>query len=266
MPRTLQDSVTVTRDSGIRYLWIDALCIIQDDLLDLVSEIDKMTDIYKDATVVIAAEAAITAQDGFLEQKLPASVVRIPVNNRDFSVSRSIFLVIDDPKKQFGLSTRAWVFQEYMLSKRLLIYARYGQIWSCHSSRETDETPGLHSQTWLWKKYRSVKASFNGEIPPIPYRANATHSWRFLWLGIVSTYNTLELTYAGDKLPAIAGVAKSFQRRIGERYIAGLWEKDLVFQLGWWRARKSEHRDVKQCIPVIPLRLDSLTTCRAICV
>lgn len=61
MPRTLLDAVTVTRDLGIRYLWIDALCIIQDDLLDLVSEIDKMTDIYKNATVVIAAEGAITA-------------------------------------------------------------------------------------------------------------------------------------------------------------------------------------------------------------
>lgn len=61
MPRTLLDAVTVTRNLGIRYLWIDALCIIQDDLLDLVSEIDKMTDIYKNATVVIAAEGAITA-------------------------------------------------------------------------------------------------------------------------------------------------------------------------------------------------------------
>jgi hypothetical protein len=51
IPKTLQDPVRVTWQLGFRYLWIDALCIIQDHKVAVVSEIDTMMDIYKNATV-----------------------------------------------------------------------------------------------------------------------------------------------------------------------------------------------------------------------
>ena len=256
MPKTLRDAITVTWQLGFRFLWIDALCIIQDDLLDVAKEIDGMRDIYKSATVVIAAEAAAAAKQGFLEQTLPDSAVRLPVSNPDFSVQGYIWLVDDDPREEVGVSTRAWVFQEIMLARRLLIYTKHGVIWSCLSEHGWDGTPGPQGQTWLWRKYRTAKHSLNIEDPMKPKSPDDTPSyfWRELWGSIVYAYNTLELTYAGDKLPAIAGIAKEFQERTGGRYVAGLWEKELVFQLGWCVSHQGKPKCAKQSTVVVPLR------------
>ena len=74
-------------------------------------------------------------------------------------------------------------------------------------------------------------------------RSNATPSyyWRQLWQELVSAYAKLGLSLAQGKLPAIAGIAQEFQARINEFYLAGLWEKDLVLQLAWWRSNENQH-------------------------
>jgi len=111
-----------------------------------------------------------------------------------------------------------------MPAHRLLIYTRYGLVWSCRSDKEIYETTGPHAQTWLWWKHYVAKSSLEVEVPMMPRSpgVNDTYHWRHLWFGIVSVYNTLELTYAGDKLPAVAGIAKAFQRRIGEEVRFGV--------------------------------------------
>ncbi|KAL9118761.1 MAG: hypothetical protein Q9187_004690 [Circinaria calcarea] len=66
LPKTISDAVEVCRKVGIRYLWIDAFCIIQDDSSDKSNEIAKMGSIYKNSTVVIVVASAEKVTDGFL--------------------------------------------------------------------------------------------------------------------------------------------------------------------------------------------------------
>lgn len=257
MPKTLRDAVKVTRQLGFRYLWIDALCIIQDDEIDVASEIDTMMAIYKNATVVIVAEASSSVQQGFLEQKLPDSAIKLPVNDEDSNVRGYIWLVDDDPRKEVALSTRAWVFQEFLLARRLLIYTRHGVIWSCRSDKENGDALGPHAQNWLWRKYRTARESLSTERSLTYQVSNATPSyyWRQLWNRIASAYAPLGLSLVQDKLPAMAGIAKEFQARIKENYLAGLWENDLVLQLAWWRDNEAQHTRVelsKINVPVEP--------------
>jgi hypothetical protein len=71
LPRTIQDAVIVTENLGIQYLWIDALCIKQDDEEGRALEIDLMGHIYENAEVTIVASRAERVQEGFLQNHLP---------------------------------------------------------------------------------------------------------------------------------------------------------------------------------------------------
>jgi hypothetical protein len=65
-PETIQDAILACRELKCRYLWIDALCIIQDDPEDWAAEASKMGDIYRNSWVTLVAEAATNTSQGFL--------------------------------------------------------------------------------------------------------------------------------------------------------------------------------------------------------
>jgi hypothetical protein len=69
LPRTIRDAVLVTRNLKLQYLWIDALCIIQDDPDDKIIEISKMPEFYKNAYVTISAATARSSVAGFLQPR-----------------------------------------------------------------------------------------------------------------------------------------------------------------------------------------------------
>jgi hypothetical protein len=59
-----RDAIAITRKLGIRYLWIDSLCIIQDDREDQELEAIKMGSVYGNAYLVLAATAAADGDVG----------------------------------------------------------------------------------------------------------------------------------------------------------------------------------------------------------
>jgi hypothetical protein len=71
LPRTLQDAVIVASTFGIPYLWIDALCIIQDDEIDIGRELTAMAQVYLNASLTISASRAKSVEEGFLQPRLP---------------------------------------------------------------------------------------------------------------------------------------------------------------------------------------------------
>lgn len=80
LPRTLQDAITVTRLLGFKYLWVDALCIVQDSTTDKIAEINSMGNVYKNATITIAAANASSVNEGFLEKENPPNCARLPLS------------------------------------------------------------------------------------------------------------------------------------------------------------------------------------------
>ena len=70
----------------------------------------------------------------------------------------------------------------------------------------------------------------------VPY-AILQKSPRYLWYRTVQDYSRLEMTFESDKMPALAGLATRMEAmRHGDRYLAGLWEKTLLFDLLWFIA------------------------------
>jgi hypothetical protein len=119
LPATLSDAVAVTRSLGIRYLWMDALCIAQDDDTDKAKEINEGR-IYNNARVTIAAANAPSVQSGFLDG-IARRDVPLPIL---LSGGRYGTLWVRErpPLANEPLDSRGWVLQEYLLSPHVLYY------------------------------------------------------------------------------------------------------------------------------------------------
>lgn len=164
VPPTLKDAIIAVRSLGLRYLWVDALCIIQDSKSDWAEQSGQMYDIYESSYLTIVATKAQSSQDGFLYRP-HQSVVTIPYNyENDPTVEGQFYLSgIGEPRSSWdsvdavSWNTRGWTFQERLLSKRLLHFSANGLYWECrtmdcselnHSGRDS-----YNRTTWLLGDY-----------------------------------------------------------------------------------------------------------------
>ena len=133
LPQTAQDAVWWTRKLGLQYLWLDSLCILQDNLGDWEIELSSMATIYQNATVTVAATHATKATEGCLPNLNKLNMVPCrPADGivvfPDYGRSTWIF-------SKGALDTRAWCFQEVQLSKRVLRVGGEELAWNAgHAS------------------------------------------------------------------------------------------------------------------------------------
>ena len=131
IPRTFQDAIKVTRWLNFQYLWIDTLCVVQNDKEDWDTESSKMADIYSGAWMVIAASRAQDSDAGFLGLReghrhltLTSSThASFPVHVRR-NIDHNTSWSSDIPDQLIGdrLADRAWCFQERLLPPRVLFF------------------------------------------------------------------------------------------------------------------------------------------------
>ncbi|KAH7391372.1 heterokaryon incompatibility protein-domain-containing protein [Cadophora sp. MPI-SDFR-AT-0126] len=218
IPATIQDAILVTRKLGIRYLWVDALCIVQGPGGDWKAEHPKMADVYGGAFLTISAALSPNVWNGFrqsLESPLPmdewARNKRAGVSNLGPRVAcvPQEYLLANRP-----LYKRGWALQERILSRRILLFCRDGVYWDCESSRDSEPFPKLASRGGGRLKRNCVDRD---------------------WQSILQHYACRSLTRASDKLPALSGVAMLYHRTTKNDYLAGLWKQSLLIGLLWRR-------------------------------
>jgi hypothetical protein len=132
LPRTFQDAVQITQAIGKKYLWIDALCIIQKDKDDWEAEAMNMEKVFNSAYCTIAADSAVDWKQGFLRRKFPQFT----------TVEKSgVWMYTCDTKEDFEshvnssrLNKRAWVLQERVLSRRILHFTESHTYFACGES------------------------------------------------------------------------------------------------------------------------------------
>ncbi|KAH7233736.1 heterokaryon incompatibility protein-domain-containing protein [Fusarium redolens] len=232
LPQTFQDAVTITRTLEFEFLWIDSLCIVQDDSQDWATEAANMAKIYRSAILNLSAMSAENSSQGMLLRRDVSVELSCDL---DFSDMDKDSLQITYPKPDPGdniVSSRAWCLQELLLSPRVVHYSytsdlsQRQMIWQCQQlSLREDGRTGIHLFNWFNKALL--------KYPSSPDRSLFTKWWR-----IVKEYSGRRLTVASDKLPAISGVANAFNSQLSNSqsinmYLAGIWRQNLTRDLLW---------------------------------
>ncbi|SCO31982.1 related to tol protein [Fusarium fujikuroi] len=255
LPKTHQDAIQITQMLGVRYLWIDSICICQGDKEDWERESAKMLSVYANSYLTIAASNGKDSHEGLFNEIPAIKYVQIdlvfgnlqgqalafslPLQEESFSTgclmkdNRSTFPLFVDyitlPKEP--LSRRGWTLQERVLSHRTLHYSSRQMLFECNEAFRGED--GLFFQarfdTIHQKGSERDAAAIDHESEHSTYKDALLKSWYRL----VQLYGQRHLSVPSDKLPAISGLASIFAERLGDQYLAGLWRSDLMVGLCW---------------------------------
>ncbi|RDW64342.1 HET domain-containing protein [Aspergillus mulundensis] len=234
LPLTFQHAIEVCQNLGIEYLWIDSLCIMQDEKEDWLAQSAKMYEYYSDSWVTIATDGAADSQQGFLRDPnrvSNSSVKRFecPGSNGESSES-AVFIRrkgaplgfdtfahhVWNAPRQSALSYRGWTLQESILSPRILHYTAEEVTFECRTESRCECQLRPHNNAATPVKMAIQTAPFNRK-----------------WAMVVDHYSSRDLTDQSDKLTAISGVARSMQSQTPSSYWAGLWSGDFPAALLW---------------------------------
>jgi Heterokaryon incompatibility protein (HET) len=251
LPKTFQDSINITYHLGIRYLWIDSLCIIQDDPDDWAQESSKMASIYRNSYLTIAATAAKDGSEGLFKPR-EADTFCIEISEPQSSDQSATLrarrgrkhnclqsMGPDDQRNEGSepLTERAWVYQERLLSRRMLHFASDEMIWECRRTSECEcgllyqdspkkinfELQGQTDSTSL-----SNRSVFE-ELASGKGRGTDVETQR--WYQLIKTYTLLNITKDEDRLPAFSGIASTIVN--AQDYMAGIRKNHTVGDLLW---------------------------------
>lgn len=236
LPRAYRDAVTLCRQLEIPLLWIDSLCIMQDDRDEWNREAAKMADVYESAFLTICASSSASTDDAFLapythsrcaptvlvwsdqEETDPLIKSRRPCRTGRHSTRAT------DP-----LDRRAWAFQEQQMASRSVSFTSDELQWSCKTQSTCECLKGLGSvvEGPSFSLYHRLQSSTN------LLRGASRSLLSDFWHSAVAGYSGRQLTYATDRLPAMAGLAARYQQLSGHRYVAGLWKETLLEDMLW---------------------------------
>lgn len=290
--QTIQDAIRVCQELNIPYLWIDALCILQDSDEDKQQELSMMSTYYQEGVLTICAASAKASTEGFLYSKEADNVYEVgpfqtnfvegnrvaTIPRRDghygsahsltneerqerdkYPVSTKVQLFkLREERPAEPIASRAWTFQEALLSTRLLIFATSQVYWCCreryvgcggthHFERMTvvhEDCLGPQADVCACGMTLMRHVEPSDLVPNVFTLANRNSmSTDAQWDLVVINFSGRALTVPEDKLIAFSAAASYFDEMFRARwpavqYAAGLWyceESPLSFvrQLLW---------------------------------
>ncbi|KAF2122943.1 heterokaryon incompatibility protein-domain-containing protein [Lophiotrema nucula] len=243
-----QQAIAVAQVLDMRYIWIDSLTIVQNDGgKDFSSEGQLMHKVYRYSYCNIAAADASNSTQGLFRPRNPEHITKHIIPARYKGNGSSIFgdktwrilseSFWDDELLGTKIYTRGWVFQERMLSPRLLHFAQNQIFWDCGTLSACETIPaglpraidGTAATDRHWRgRLQALNTRGQG-----PVSGANDDSIEEFWRTALTNYTSCDLTKQVDKTVAIWSVAKLVRDIVGQEYGCGMWEFGLEEQLAW---------------------------------
>ncbi|CZR50470.1 uncharacterized protein PAC_00343 [Phialocephala subalpina] len=237
LPKTVQDAVFIVRKLGLRYLWVDSLCIIQDDEDDWLREAGRMAAVYEGAYLTIAASSSADGSGGLFVCRKPQELVRLPCQKDDGAKGHMYLGIADEDAAQRmfqgPLNSRAWVLQEHLFSRRTIHFAEDQMYWECDKFLMGQDRSDPRSILELEIPTRSLLCCMLGDflgpgrmphlvkVPPQePFSRADYYSW---WANTIRYFSKCGLTKFSDKLPALLSLSMELGKLTGDEYHEGHW-------------------------------------------
>ncbi len=236
MPALLQDCITVCRTLSVRYLWVDALCTIQDptDSSGWERESERVGQVYQHAYFTICVLGAHNCHQNFLARS--QHTFNFKFQSSLYPAVRGSYILkytgepdwdpFQDPItidcRISRWNDRGWVYQEQELSARKLLFGRHMVHFECGRIEMSE-----NGETCMHLPQNADWAAMNLE---------QVYGW---FREGVQMYSARNLTFESDRLPALAGLARHVSEFTGSKYLAGLWMENLPFGL-LWQGEKSK--------------------------
>ncbi|EXK29255.1 serine/threonine protein kinase [Fusarium oxysporum f. sp. melonis 26406] len=227
LPLNFQEAIKVTRALKIPYLWIDSLCIIQDDPKDWRREAARMGQVFSNAYCTIAAASAAASNEGFLTPKLNSALSATLKTPEGGLLHISEFMEnYNRDLESAPLNTRGWVMQERALSRRTLHFTKTQVYWECGN--------GLHCER-LFKLSNPQSALFADSDFPRAILKYYKGGRITLFQNLYEKYSRLNFSYTSDRPVAILGLEKHLSSVLQTRGEFGVFEQYLARSLLWSR-------------------------------
>jgi hypothetical protein len=259
LSRTYRDAMEVALCFGIHYLWIDSLCIIQDDSEDWRREANATQDVYRNGFISISATSGSDDTSGLYFERDTSKVAPTVVYLDAFKDSKKRPFRHDFEKgwswsrnwhKDGKTVKRGWCFQERLLAPRVVHFVASQIYWECREQAACEVNPQdaddvIRERSYLWKRLLGS--------PDAPAPSDAYLRIFFDWYVALSLYTDCAITMPTDKLVALPGLVNDMRRALAKirpdlahRYLADLWEEYLRSALCWctlaYRKRPPEYR------------------------
>ncbi|KAI1809561.1 HET-domain-containing protein [Poronia punctata] len=230
LPLTFQHAIQVTRRLGHKYIWIDSLCIYQDehDKSDWLREALLMDKVYQHCAINIAGTGGKDSTSGLFSPtrrnpNLELRTARVKWLEKEYLLTD--WGLLERELRSAPLNMRGWVLQERLLAPRILHFGRWQLFFECDQG-------GVLCERFVEKLPRSLQRVNTKYFSSLQTGGGDVYK---LWGGIVRSYSRTKLTYPSDKLVAIAGIAKVMRARLGDEdeYVVGMWRSRLASHLLW---------------------------------
>lgn len=247
LPQAIEDAIRLVRDLGERYLWIDALCIIQDDPDHLSRQINAMSDIYGLAYVTIVSASGYSFPchlPGYSDIPRSPHLLEGRIGNRELCIRLGPTYGLFDGISRSPWKNRAWTYQECLLSQRRLIFTNQEVYFSCLSS--------IYAESCTESAYANTRPTI--PRPVSNAFADGEHGWLHglfynsilmgggwdfnSFIKIVHEYLSRDISYNADGYNAFKGIEHRLHTASGVPFFWGLPEGEYFLTALMWKLKR----------------------------
>ncbi|KAF5657685.1 hypothetical protein FHETE_10290 [Fusarium heterosporum] len=241
IPQTIKDAMNLVWNIGERFLWVDALCIMQDDPEDVSHQTGRMDLIYSKSLFTILAACGKDSESGLAgSPSNPRQIFQrqVEVSPCGLHIVPCVTLSEEDTLQSSAWNSRGWTFQERLLSRRALVFTNSQVYWCCDGATWDEESildiPGSKEDCGtMTQRFGCYDEWEESSVTRFSEESYGTY---------ITQFSERQFTFPSDALPAFLGIIRRYEQLNNQKLHWGLstvrFDQALMWKYGQSRRRE----------------------------